>query len=897
MQFVKTCCAVMLTTALLALGFPAVARGDSPSALTLVAERSGTTNSLREQGQGGASLSVARGTTSYGDVTVPTLTFNSTVGSKAGTLQSIDISADLAPGTYATSRLPGQADAVLDPGSISQCGGSETGTLTVLDAAYTDSGVPSVFAASFDVGACDANPAVHGEIRWNSSAALALVTAPATVAIDEPVQARTTADVDVVFTAQGNVPTTLGDAAVAEKPQWDGSTYWSLRSDGCAGATLQPGQSCAVTMRFTPGYPNGVPAGALTARVSVSDGQSAPVSVTVSAGIAPLPGQPRGLAIDGAFRHLVLRWGVPSSWPNGWTRLGSTQWNVYRVGADGSRQAVGSTLGTAAGPTWYMLPALPARYSGTFVVQGVQGGIAGADSAPISMQVADRELIYLKDGLRERQLAPADGAAYSVQVGAVPSATDAYDVTTSADQRVMAWEERDHGDPQSASIRVGTLDGTKGNFPDVSGGDTGAVHWDVDPAVSPDGARLVYTHSSASDDPATVLRLASLQGISSVHDLANSAGLSNAAFTPDGTAVIAVEQDAGSTSLVKLNLTSGTRSALPGTAGLSEPAVSSDGRIVAVRAAEAGSSELVVIAKAGAVPAVVPGVPSGLNWQPTWSRDGLVVFTHRDSLTPLRDPVFGNAMSADPATGKVVQLTSFASGGVSGAQILVEDRPDSTAPTATLSAIGQSPVTLGATATLAWTGSDPAVALHTTSGVGSFDVRYRSVTATRGWSGYTYPAAWQRTTARHASLSLAMGAEYCVSVRARDVAGNTSAWSAQRCVLRAADDRALLTSSARRTSTHYFNHTYTRTSTAHATLHRAGVTAGRVALVVTTCATCGSIDVYLAGHRLGRISTHSSATHFQQVRWLPAGVVRSGTLELRAVASTHVYIDGFVTTR
>lgn len=897
MRVGRSWAACVLVLGVAGLGSPA-ATADAPTAVTLVAERSGAANIVREQGVGGASLTVARGTASFDGASISTLTFNSTVDNQIGTLQTVVVSADLAPGTYTTSRLPGQAEAMLDPGSISQCGGTETGTLTISEASYTPEGVPSTFAGSFDTDACDDNGPVHGEIRWSSSVTVSVATGPTAVSIDQPVAANASADVDVAFTAYGNAAVTFGTARVHEQPQWDGTTHWSIADDKCAGAVVLVGQSCAVTLRFSAGYPNGVPSGSLPATVTIADGQIAPISVEVAATIAALPGQPRGLRIDGAFRHLVLYWGAPSSWPTGWTRFGPTTWNIYRQ-VGGVKRLVGSTVGTAVGPTSFVLPELSPKYSGTFSVQGVQAGVPGATSAPIAGRVADRELLYAEDyaALQNQQLTPAAGVQYAYQGLADQDMMNPHDLAISANQTVMAWDVRDDGDPQSSTIGVGPLNGSRATFPDVSGGDGSGVHWDVDPALSPDGGLIAYSHSSSDSESDAVLRVASLRTGGTVRAVPNSSGLTDPTFTPDGTALVAVKHDGATTSLVQIAIASGVRSELPGTEGLIEPAESTDGRLAAVRRLDDGSSELVVIPNGGAVhPVDLSNVPYGLNWHPSWTRDGLVAFVHRDDLAPADDEVFGNAVIVNPDTGTVSALTDIDGGGVQAPQVLVDDQPDVTAPTPALS-VSDPRGRLGTTAKIKWSAKDPTVALAATSGVASFDIRYRSATANRAWSRYHSPVAWQQTTSTHASMPMAAGTQYCISVRARDQSGNTSAWTANTCVGRAADDRALNGPAERRANSHYYEHTYTRVAGSRSMVQLANVTTRHVALVVTTCRSCGTIDVYLAHRYLGRISTHAAATHYQQIRWLHPTNDHTGTLKLKPISSSPTYIDGLITTR
>ncbi|HEX6877696.1 MAG TPA: hypothetical protein VF165_18705, partial [Nocardioidaceae bacterium] len=87
-----------------------------------------------------------------------------------------------------------------------------------------------------------------------------------------------------------------------------------------------------------------------------------------------------------------------------------------------------------------------------------------------------------------------------------------------------------------------------------------------------------------------------------------------------------------------------------------------------------------------------------------------------------------------------------------------------------------SPITFTYAYTDASSGSAPA------SGIGSYDVRYRQRPAgATSYGALTYPAGWQGTTATTQTLAAARGTDTCLSVRARDVAGNLSGWSAERC--------------------------------------------------------------------------------------------------------------------
>ena len=108
---------------------------------------------------------------------------------------------------------------------------------------------------------------------------------------------------------------------------------------------------------------------------------------------------------------------------------------------------------------------------------------------------------------------------------------------------------------------------------------------------------------------------------------------------------------------------------------------------------------------------------------------------------------------------------------------------DVTAPTATVRALPA--VTLASSVSISATTASSGAA-----GVASYDLRYRRAPWNGTFGALTYPASWAGRTSP-VSPGLSRGYEYCVSTRARDRVGNTSAWSAERCTSRPMDDRSL----------------------------------------------------------------------------------------------------------
>jgi hypothetical protein len=95
-----------------------------------------------------------------------------------------------------------------------------------------------------------------------------------------------------------------------------------------------------------------------------------------------------------------------------------------------------------------------------------------------------------------------------------------------------------------------------------------------------------------------------------------------------------------------------------------------------------------------------------------------------------------------------------------------------------------SPTQLTTTIAVAWTGRDEV-------GVTSYDVRYRSSSATVTQGQFAHPPALQATTANRTTLPATAGTQYCFSSRARDAAGRTTDRSPEACTATPYDDRWL----------------------------------------------------------------------------------------------------------
>ena len=183
------------------------------------------------------------------------------------------------------------------------------------------------------------------------------------------------------------------------------------------------------------------------------------------------------------------------------------------------------------------------------------------------------------------------------------------------------------------------------------------------------------------------------------------------------------------------------------------------------------------------------------------------------------------------------------------------------------------PTTLGTVLTktrFTWFGG------NTSSAVATYDVRFRKARWDGSFGSWTRPASWQGTTVTNTPLGLRAGYDYCVSVRARNRAGQLSGWSGQRCLARALDDKRLSVSSGwkRKSASTFYSGSALSTTSKGATLVRTGAKVRRVGLVATTCRTCGKVAVLVDGKRIGRVNLSSPSRHRRQVFMLPSGQAR-----------------------
>lgn len=200
-------------------------------------------------------------------------------------------------------------------------------------------------------------------------------------------------------------------------------------------------------------------------------------------------------------------------------------------------------------------------------------------------------------------------------------------------------------------------------------------------------------------------------------------------------------------------------------------------------------------------------------------------------------------------------------------------------------------VTKAATATVTYAGTD-------NTGIGSYDVRYR-IAPTAGAFG-AYATIKSGTTATSVAIGLAAGYEYCVSVRTRDIAGNLSTWTADRCFSRPSDDRLMGAAKGwvRASNSAYYLGTATTTKTAGISVSRS-VQAKRLFLIATKCATCGSLNVFYNGKSVGSVNLYKATTEYQAIvpMPVPATFLTGSVLLTTRVAGKVYQLDGLAVRR
>lgn len=159
------------------------------------------------------------------------------------------------------------------------------------------------------------------------------------------------------------------------------------------------------------------------------------------------------------------------------------------------------------------------------------------------------------------------------------------------------------------------------------------------------------------------------------------------------------------------------------------------------------------------------------------------------------------------------------------------------------------------------------------------------------------PATWLASTSFQFATYAGdfTGRTYCFTVRAKDLAANTSSYSAERCSAQPLDERELTRSTGwvNQAIPAAYRGTARTATAAGEKLVSDTVLVRRVALVATTAPGAGSVDVYLGATKLGSVSLASATTKRRQV--IPLATLPSRTTgKIRIVTTTAdpVTIEG-----
>ena len=240
-------------------------------------------------------------------------------------------------------------------------------------------------------------------------------------------------------------------------------------------------------------------------------------------------------------------------------------------------------------------------------------------------------------------------------------------------------------------------------------------------------------------------------------------------------------------------------------------------------------------------------------------------------------------LTAPPVT---IDQTAVDNAGLAGAWSHLASAPAAvtlSAPTVAL--------TTASSAVVAW------VAPVASSAVTSYTARYRSAGTNGVFGPWITPASWQSLTSTHLTMSMQKGTDYCVAVRATNRAKQIGPWSPAHCTTTALDEQSYSAVSAGwRTGSAraLYGGTALQTANRGAWWRKDGVTAARIGIVATTCATCGSVSAYLGGKLVGTISLLSPTTEYQQLLALPTFARRTGSLILVVTTRSgrSVQLDG-----
>jgi uncharacterized delta-60 repeat protein len=192
-----------------------------------------------------------------------------------------------------------------------------------------------------------------------------------------------------------------------------------------------------------------------------------------------------------------------------------------------------------------------------------------------------------------------------------------------------------------------------------------------------------------------------------------------------------------------------------------------------------------------------------------------------------------------------------------------------------------------AKATIRWSATDD------NTGVKSYSVQRRSAAYTK--AKYGSWSLWNSTTAKQATFTGKPGHTYCFRARARDYAGNVGGYGATKCLARPLDERKLSIHGSWGASNNadYYRDTALSSTVKGASLTLSGARWRHLAVVVTTCPNCGSLDVFLGSKLLKTLDLSASLRHRKVMSVAGKAKAQSGDIRLVVHSSGHpVTVEG-----
>jgi hypothetical protein len=814
------------------------------------------------------------------------------------------------------------------------CGDKLTGILRIEEVLYTANLQIATMAGYYTV-VCN-GALIGGEIRINSTRTYSAVELSAYQVDFGQVRLDSTVEHALTLTNTGTSEVWL--SSIAPTISGDDSYQWRFGTSQCL--TLAPGASCTLRVGYAPQDTVGVK------RAVIRYSDSTPLGtrhIHLTAKVVSVPSAPVGAKARPTLTGVDLSWERPNS--NG--ALPLTEYVIRRV-ANGQE----SIHRVPATQTYWSDTELTDRYVEYYLSAVNELGM-GNPTGPIRLDPnGARDQLTIFTGRRGEparlSALSTTAATHPVSIGSDPITADGAQLTTSPDGHTAAYTDgstlwkvqvdRTGAEPErifeAADIRspAWSPDGTRlafvttdgqgqpcVNLVATTGGDAVLVGCGLDyPAWHLDAHTLLVRDNRVSGAPLALVR-AQANG-ARVGVISGSNGATKTTVSASGR--VAFVPDSTPRRIALLQLPGGT------------PVLSREFSAPVSRISWAPhGGELVVLTRSDDRDSIWRwrGMTDPFTGEPTFD-DGYgyatgptdyiadVVWQGYNVVIKPSPPVFGptatfdiDASGISNPSGAIcaINLGPYSLCGQqysyrlpSGTHLLrvLTDkgtRPhiaarmfivDATAPAPTITGPTFA-TTTAPTATVTYTATD-------TSGVASYDVRYRVAGASGTFGTYAYPLSGTRATSL--TLKLNPGYEHCTSVRAKDAFGNLSGWSAERCFSRPLDDRGLAASTGwiRGTASTSYLGTSTYTTKYGVSLAR-GVQAKRVYLLATKCSNCGIVSVYLGSRYIGAVNLYAATTQRQVLIALPAqSSVFVGTLRITSRSTGKlIQIDGVAVRR